>query len=1245
MASMQGKTLGAYRIVSELGSGGMGTVYLATVEGEPACAPHGDQVAVKVIHPHLLARPGVFKRFLREGEIGRQVAHENVVRTLDVDARDVEGDTVHFLVMEYVAGRTLRDLLDDLGRVPEALLRELARQASAGIAAIHEAGVIHRDLKPENILVTKDHRVRVMDLGIARLVEQSVALTRDGQFAGSLYYAAPEQFGSAEIGPAVDLYSLGVLLYELATGENPFRRDLATAVMAAHLKLVPKLLNLTDPDVSEFFAEVVHSLLAKNPGDRIESASFLRQLLEEEERSEWWCCRERLRLEEQAHLPRVHVRRETETYGRDIQMESLRDAWRAADAGRGCTVLLEGEAGIGKTRLLDDFLREFEGGEARILYGSYPPSGGVGGLSDALLDHFGAAGLSDALTRYLTVTPRLVPAFAAFVRQGVPPAGSDSMPGDALHAVMVQLMRGMAEEKPLLWVVDDLQFAERENRQLVLSMARALRGYRVLLIAATRPGIPEDEIAQFSRLSNFRRLSPGRLGARDVVQLLREAFGSEVLADRLGAKIAYKSDGVPLFVFEMIRGLREGRFITELPDGSFVETRVIEEIEVPSAVRDLIEGRLGDLSVAERSLLSVGAIQGFEFDADLLARVLERKRIVVLQTLAEIERRTGVIRSGGGRCRFDHHQIQEVIYQGLMDELRAEYHALIAEAMVDREGGTGELPDATAHLVAWHHLHGSRPASAVDHLSPALDHLKQAYRNEAAVALIDRALESPVLLAGAERVEILLRQAGHLAILGLPEAEGAALDEAARIAAELDLPAWIARVRATLGGHLRRRGLYDMARETLDRAVAGAREAGELRIEADAEGKLGSTAKSMGRYEKAQEHYERSLELSLRLGDRQGESYAYGGLGAVLSALGRYEEAREQHERWLALARESRDLKSEAYALMNLGIVMWFQGRYDEAIELEERVLLLSREIGDRRGEAAAMGNLGISIQSQGRYEEARENHEKLLTITREIGDLGAEAVCHGCLGGDFRQLGLYEVAHEHFERQLALSREIGDRLGEGVCRLNLGSLLGRLGDREAARESVEKARGILAEIGARREEGYCIHTLGHLAMHAGNTARASAHFEEALAVRREIDYPAGIAETLAVSGLLAAGSGRLAEAESCLEEALGHARRLVLPTVIVLAEAALAKLPGAESDAALPAFTEHEAKLNYETRMEVMFMLWEAGRDPAHLEEGHRLLCHLRDHAPKKYRETMIENVPLHRDIMAANEEQRSGA
>jgi len=720
-------TVGAYRILREIGSGGMGTVYLAEATRKTSLLEKDTKVALKIVHPHLLKTPGFFKRFQREAEAGRAVRHPNVVRTLDGDMLVVDEKPYCFLVMEYVEGRTLRELLAELGRVPEALLRELALQIAAGLAAIHAASIVHRDIKPENVLITSDHQIRIMDLGVAKMEAATVPLTGEGQFAGSLLYGAPEQIRQQVVGPTADLYALGVTLYELATGSNPFQSDDPAAVLHAHLEEVPAKPQEREPDLSHFFSEVVATLLAKEPKQRFASAEELERVLQEAEQTSWWSERRHVLEQERTRLPRIPVRRETKLHGRETDLALLHEAWDRAQRGEGNSVLLEGEAGIGKTRLVDAFLQNLNGEDACVLYGSYPPSGGMGGISDAILDHFGTGNLEENLRPYLTVTPSLVPAFAALVRHDTPPEGSQAVQADAVHAVCVHLMRALATERPLLWVIEDLHFADPDSRMLILSLARAVEGHGILLLLTMRPGLAEEQLTHFGRLDSFRRLSLGRLSAREVIELLRDAFRSVALAEKLGGKIAYQSDGIPFFVFEMIRGLKEGQFIAQLPDGSYVESKVIERIEVPSAVKSLIEVRLRGLADEERAILDVGSVLGFEFDPHLVASVRDTKRVTILERLASIERRSGVVRAAGRRHCFDHHQIQEVVYADLTETLREEYHSLLAKACSAQRGVAGKDPKdirgEVAYFIAHHHLNGSRPEDGLPHLIPALDHL------------------------------------------------------------------------------------------------------------------------------------------------------------------------------------------------------------------------------------------------------------------------------------------------------------------------------------------------------------------------------------------------------------------------------------------------------------------------------------------------------------------------------------------
>jgi serine/threonine-protein kinase len=317
--ALAGRDLGGYRLVSLLGSGGMGRVYLAEKNAE--------RVALKVVHPHLLESPGFFKRFLREAEIGKSVRHENVVRTLDCDQVIIDGAPHAFLVMEYVEGQTLRGLLDELGRVPEELCRHIGREVAKGLSAIHEAGAVHRDLKPENVLITKDHEVKVMDLGVARVADEALRLSRSGVFVGSIQYASPEQFqGNGDgIDGRSDLFSLGVVLYELSCGEHPHPGDSFGAVLSKVVSEEPRRLGERNPQLSPFFEEVVHTLLAKDRAKRFASASELLAVLTDGEKGAWWPERAKaIRAATKRPLRRIRIPRETAVYGREEELAKLR---------------------------------------------------------------------------------------------------------------------------------------------------------------------------------------------------------------------------------------------------------------------------------------------------------------------------------------------------------------------------------------------------------------------------------------------------------------------------------------------------------------------------------------------------------------------------------------------------------------------------------------------------------------------------------------------------------------------------------------------------------------------------------------------------------------------------------------------------------------------------------------------------------------------------------------------------------
>ncbi len=1313
---MERLRIGPYLVSAELGSGGMGKVYRAEVVGKaPGLAP-GSAVAIKVIHPHLMERAGFFKRFLREAEIGKSVRHPNVVRCIDCDAEVQEGRQLNYLVMEYVEGQTLRALLAELERVPEELCRHLGREVAKGLAAIHAAGVVHRDLKPENVLITRNHAVKVMDLGVARVAEETIRLSDAGDFIGTMEYAAPEQFrsGSSDVDGRADLYALGVMLYELSTARHPYRESDPRKLLRRVLEETPRKAGLINPQLSPFFEEVVAKLVAKDREDRFSSASDLVGILVEGERSDWWKAREQIiRVETNRPLRRIRIPRETAVYGRDEELAALQAVYERARAGEGQVLLIEGEAGIGKTRLVDEFVGRLQsaGEETNFLFGSYPPGGAAtasGAWSTAYREHFGAEALEERLRPYLTITPILIPAFAALLRGEPPPEGKAPLSKDSLQTAFVHATRALAAERPTILLIEDLHFAPEEGRALFASLALAVPGHRILLIGTARPGLPEIWRANVERLEHARAMAVPRLGPKDLTRLLVDAFRSEHLAEKLSYKIAAKSDGNPFFVFEIIRGLREGQFITQRPDGSWITSKQIEHIQVPSSVTDLVKTRVAGLSEEDRELLDVASCVGFEFDPLLIADVAGVGHLPILKRLAQIERQHRLVRASGSNYVFDHHQVQEALYGSLSEPLRQAYHAAIGQALEAR--GSDDVV-----AICEHHLKGGVGKKALPHLDAALKRLEQGYVIERAIELMELALSVPGLLAGAERGNILIRECEHSSNCGRPAEARSAAEAALEIAEEVSDRSLETRALRCLGSLQREAGRFDEAagsyaqalrvaqesenlsevgealfgagqvacmqekyqesRQLLDRALAIAMENGDRSLAAESYLGIASTLRAAGEYEEAISHGRQAVDLFRAIGDRSGEALAMDGIGAtfleqgrgidacewrerslalcvesgnrrlealtagnlagVYVLLGRRREALRLHERSLALAREMGSVLLECNEEINLGFLLVQESRFPEAAERFERGIVISREIGRQESEGYAWLGLGYAANGQGRWAEAQEDLDRALEFAGKLGNGRLADYARSALLAIHRQLGEFGKAMEQCERMTA---EAGEgalaRAWSVFARAEI--LLRVLGDLHGAEEGIlaaQAASGELGDVALKRGVALCLARLREL---SDDCRGAEESYRTLLQSARDDGHRGAI-----IGALLALGdflSRRHApEALALYDEAASIAEESGLREVVYAAcMAAIAR--GEEAGTARRVLAGGEEKLELIERMEARFRLWQAYGDPMDLAEAKRSLQFLVDHAPEQYTQSMIENVPLHREIAEAH-------
>jgi serine/threonine protein kinase len=274
-----GASIGPYRLVRKLGQGGMGTVWEAVHKHLHKA------VAVKALSPKLMRRPEVVARFYQEMKAAGRVTHPNVVQAYDAG----EFGGVHFLAMELVDGIDLHRHIAKSGPLSPPYAARALRQAALGLAAAHAEGLVHRDVKPMNLLVNRRGRVKILDLGLARVAEEAAdeilreGLTAEGHVLGTPDYMAPEQWDDPRtVGPAADLYSLGCTLFFLLAGKPPFgsdRHSSAARKMVAHLGEEPPDLASIRPDVPPELNAIYRRLVAKRPEERPASASELANLL------------------------------------------------------------------------------------------------------------------------------------------------------------------------------------------------------------------------------------------------------------------------------------------------------------------------------------------------------------------------------------------------------------------------------------------------------------------------------------------------------------------------------------------------------------------------------------------------------------------------------------------------------------------------------------------------------------------------------------------------------------------------------------------------------------------------------------------------------------------------------------------------------------------------------------------------------------------------------------------------------
>lgn len=262
---------GRYELLERIGSGGMSVVYKAKDRSL------GRIVAVKLMHESFTNDSGFLKRFQQEAHAAANLAHPNIVTVHDIGQDGYK----HYIVMEFVEGQTLKQIIqkNDKNPMPISRALDLIIQVCNGIGYAHRANLVHCDVKPQNVIVTRDEQVKVADFGIARAISGATQQGQISQVWGTPQYFSPEQAAGDIPTPASDVYAIGIMLFEMLTGQLPFIAESHTAMALKHLHTPPPLVTQYNPAIPSQLAQIVNKLLSKEPAGRYRTAGQLGRIL------------------------------------------------------------------------------------------------------------------------------------------------------------------------------------------------------------------------------------------------------------------------------------------------------------------------------------------------------------------------------------------------------------------------------------------------------------------------------------------------------------------------------------------------------------------------------------------------------------------------------------------------------------------------------------------------------------------------------------------------------------------------------------------------------------------------------------------------------------------------------------------------------------------------------------------------------------------------------------------------------
>jgi len=822
--------------------------------------------------------------------------------------------------------------------------------------------------------------------------------------------------------------------------------------------------------------------------------------------------------------------------GREQQIEQLVRHLDSALSSQGTTVFIGGEAGVGKTRLVTEFLKLAKKKGTKILSGWC--------LSEAAVPYFpfteafntyistvSDAEAKTAMKRHLGITGWLRGPEIARESKTRELFSTPEIERDRTFEAAVTTLLQLSANEPAILFLDDLQWADHLSLALLHYLARKCRNSRLLIIGTyrleelirtkeERLHPLEQTMFSMSREDLLVKMELDRLKQNDLPEFFRSIFGFS--ADEEFVKKLYKeTEGNPLFALETLNLLVEEGVLSE-KEGQWTLAAPLEKIGIPSKVQEVIAQRITRLEREERELIDLAAVCGFSFRPDTLSRALALDIAKVLRTLVEIEQRHRLIRLTDSAFEFTHHKVREAIYASLPSELRRVYHLKTASCL--EQVLAEKISDGYIADVALHYVEGGVPEKAFEYLVKLGEKAVNIYANVESIDYLNKALEATQKapsLATSENLAKIYKLRGM---------------------------AWLRQDERT------------KARNDFDLMLQSATNISDESVIAEAHYWLGiSYQPYFGEMDEAMRHLTTALEMARKTGNKPLEARSLGAIGETLmwsATPDTMDEGRMRLEESYRIAKEIGDKVTEASHLTSLGMCYNWKGEFNRAKENLKKALALDEEVGVIPRMVFKLFCLSMVLAGNGEYNDAISTGQRCLQLARDSGLWSNVSMVLNTLGWIYHDLSSIELAIEYNNEAIEIARVHQKGIASGgvpVSLMNLGMDYLYKNDYENAEKYFKEVSNLMHQHPGAwwRNQTRRLLGQGEISLAKGDYAQALKLAEDALAISEKADAKKYIAKGLKLKAEVLAKMGKIEEAVKRMENALKLAQDVGNPPLL----------------------------------------------------------------------------------------------